>query len=499
LQVLVAGLVTILVVGGVLNLGLVRSGDASLAVLVNRLDPATESVNVVESSLIDQQRAVSGFVLTGKEETLEPYQRALERTDSALRRMALALEGLPEAASIPAVQSAIDEWRRSVVEPELSAKRARHEGDARALSATGERVFQVALNRVIQLSESIQTAQLREQKEFERSRQGITRAIIANLLVAALLVLIVTTFLRRWVTRPLLELRRSVERVAGGDVHHSVEATGPAELAQLGDDIEAMRLRILREAEESRRAEEGLAQRAPTVVALRDALAPRTVRVPAGFEFASLFEPAEGVLAGDWFAVLDLAGGRTALCLGDVAGHGAEPGIFALRAKELFVAALRLGAEPAAAITVVADQLGQLDESFLTVVVALIEPSGVFRYANAGHPPPILCSAGGAVPLSVTGPLLGPLPGRWEADELVLAPGASLVCYTDGLIEAVNADRDEYGVDRLRASLEQSYSAGATAIVAHAAESLRAFTQGRSRDDITMLALTRLAREESHA
>jgi len=488
----VAGLVTILVAGAALNLGLVRSGDASLRVLVDRLDPATEAVNVVESSLIDQQRAVSGFVLTGKEETLEPYQRALERENTALRRIAVVLNGLPEVAALPAVQSAIDEWRGSVIEPELAAKRAHHEADARALSATGESVFQAALSAVTSMARSVQHARDREQRRFDDSRQGITRAIIANLLVAALLVIIVTIFLRRWVTLPLLELRRSVERVAAGEIHHSVAGSGPAELSELGHDVEAMRLRILAEAEESRRAEEGLAQRAPTVVALRDALAPRSVSVPTGFEFGSLFEPAEGVLAGDWFAVFDLPGGRIAICLGDVAGHGAAPGIFALRAKELFVAALRLGAEPGAAIGVVADQLGQLDESFLTVVVAMIEPSGVFRYSNAGHPPPILCSAGGAIPLKVTGPLLGPLPGRWDVDELVLAPGASLVFYTDGLIEATNAAGEEYGVGRLQTSVKEAHTDGASSIVAHASESLRAFTERRSRDDITLLALTRL-------
>ena len=493
LQVLVAGLVIILLAGGGTSLRLVGGRDRALDLLVNRLDPAAEAANVVEAALIDQQAAVSGFVLTGREETLEPFQRAVDREVIALARLDTLLDDLPAAQFVDPAQAAITEWRDAIVAPQLSAKRRGSEPEARALSATGEESFRTAREAVTRVEAALAAARDAEQGRFNASRQGITRAVVANLLVAAGLVILVTFFLRRWVTIPLQELRESVETVAGGELDRAVELEGPEELTTLAADIEAMRRRILSELEDAQRAQEGLAQRAPVVVALRDALAPTVVDVPEGFAFSALFEPAEGVLAGDWYDVMNLPGGRVAVCLGDVAGHGAAPGIFAIRAKELLLAALRLGAGPGEALGIVADQLGLLEESFLTVVAMVIEPSGLFRYANAGHPPPILCSRGGGpIQLQVTGPLLGPLTGRWETDELVLMPGAVLVGYTDGVIEAANADGDEFGVDRLMGCIESNRGEGPDAIIAGCGESLREHSGGRARDDITLFAFQRI-------
>jgi sigma-B regulation protein RsbU (phosphoserine phosphatase) len=242
-----------------------------------------------------------------------------------------------------------------------------------------------------------------------------------------------------------------------------------------------------------RRANEGLAQRAPAIIALRDALSPKTYDLPAGFRVAVHFEPAEGVLAGDWYEALKLPDGRVGLCVGDVAGHGASSAIVALRARDLAIAGLRLGASPSQALALISESLSDdHDETFVTCFAGVIEPNGVLRYANGGHPPPFLAGAGAAeaLPLGPTGPLLGPLPGEWQAVEVAVEPGSTLVVYTDGVIESTNAAREEYGVERLGEVVARVQGAGAEAVVQEFARDFRTFDPGRSRDDVTVVALT---------
>ncbi|HUQ39596.1 MAG TPA: SpoIIE family protein phosphatase [Acidimicrobiales bacterium] len=492
LQVLVIGLVGILVAGGVVMLSTVAKGDDALGVIVEQLDPADQATNQLEAALVDQQAAVSGFVLTGLEETLEPYQRAVDRQVRALSTLRRTLQSRSTPrARLTAARAAIEEWRSVIVGPQLSAKRAGREAEARALSATGEGLFNAARNEVQALERSVGSELAREQRQFTAAREGITRGIAINLTVASLLVVLVTIFLRRWVTIPLHDLRQSVVAVASGDLSHEIAPSGPRELSELGESVEAMRRRILDELLESERAHEGLAQQAPVVLTLREVLAPHSVELPPGFEFAAHFEPAEGVLAGDWYDVVRLADGGIGLCVGDVSGHGAVAGIFALRAKELLLVGLRLGLTPDQALELVSDQLGELDETFLTCLVAVFHPNGSFRYANAGHPPGLLAGTREVILLPPTGPLLGPLGGTWTSRELALTSGSVLVCYTDGIIEAADAGGNEYGVERLRDCVATGRAGGPTALVEQCLAEVRAHMPDRGRDDLTLVALAR--------
>jgi serine phosphatase RsbU (regulator of sigma subunit) len=74
----------------------------------------------------------------------------------------------------------------------------------------------------------------------------------------------------------------------------------------------------------------------------------------------------------------------------------------------------------------------------------------VIRYANAGHMLPIRRHAGGVDELRATGMPLGALPGmRYGEHELTLAPGESLLLYSDGIVEAHSQRRELFGFRRL--------------------------------------------------
>ena len=493
LQVLIAVLVALIVAAGVVGIIIIDARDDAIDEILFRLDPAAATALRLDASLVDQQAAVSGFVLVQREDVLEPYQRARTREAAAIEELEQTLAGTSLARHVPRVQAAIEEWRSDVVEPQLSSTRAGREDEARALATTGQELFAAAREEVRALSAFITDRLATEQNAFNAARRQIALTVAVIVLVAIVLLVVVTILLRRWVTDPLEALRAQVAHVSGGDLRRAITPVGPMELAAVGQGVEAMRLRILGELEAVRRANEGLAQRAPAIVALRDALSPKTYDLPRGVRVAVHFEPAEGVLAGDWYEALSLPGGRVGLCVGDVAGHGATSAIVALRARDLAIAGLRLGSSPSEALALISESLtDDQDETFVTCFVGVIEPGGVLRYANGGHPPPFLAGSGEdeVLPLGPTGPLLGPLPGEWATVDVSLDAGSTLVVYTDGVIESTNVAGEEFGIERLGAVVARVHGAGAEAVVDEFARDFRTFDPGRSRDDVTVVALT---------
>jgi sigma-B regulation protein RsbU (phosphoserine phosphatase) len=126
----------------------------------------------------------------------------------------------------------------------------------------------------------------------------------------------------------------------------------------------------------------------------------------------------------------------------------------------------------------------------------VIDPaSGSFRYVTAGHPSPILLPRGGPpAPVAGAGLPIGMFDeASFEEASLTLSPGDRLYFYTDGVIEALDASEDEFGHPRLLEEIarwrEQPLRAGLDGIVA----AVRAWCAGRIRDDVSLLAVERVA------
>ncbi len=207
--------------------------------------------------------------------------------------------------------------------------------------------------------------------------------------------------------------------------------------------------------------------------------------------------PAEGVVAGDCYDVINLPPSGLALVVVDISGHGAVSGILALRCKELLRAGLRDGFEPDEAVLWASEQLDDLgDETFLTAFVAVVDlPSGDVTYASAGHPPALLCSPSHTVELEPTGPIVGPFAGPWHTASAGLDPGDRLAVYTDGLVEVRNTAGTEFGARRLADIVRASPHDEAEAIVKLCVDEVTSYAPARLRDDVTIALLCRGARE----
>ncbi len=181
-------------------------------------------------------------------------------------------------------------------------------------------------------------------------------------------------------------------------------------------------------------------------------------RIPE-YDFFEFYEPANQ-LGGDYYDYVELPGGRLAVVVADVSGKGISASL--LMAKLSAETRYCLASEPSPAAAI--ERLNRAfcesgwEDRFVTMVLAVLDPRRhEVTVVNAGHLPPLLRRSAAAV--EAVGEAESRLPlgvdhdVEYVAHILPLAPGESLVLYTDGITEAMNAKDELYGSQRLLAML----------------------------------------------
>ncbi|WP_239153098.1 GAF domain-containing SpoIIE family protein phosphatase [Virgisporangium aliadipatigenens] len=165
----------------------------------------------------------------------------------------------------------------------------------------------------------------------------------------------------------------------------------------------------------------------------------------APFALAARYRPAARgeQVGGDWYDALPLSDGRLALAVGDVAGHDIQAATRMSQLRSVLRGYVVDRRESPSALLDRLDRAGRLlgERQMATAVLAFVRagPTGYrLRWSNAGHPYPLLVTAGGAVGhLTGRDPLLGVLDGVGRTDHRrVLPPGSTVLLYTDGLLES---------------------------------------------------------------
>ncbi len=212
--------------------------------------------------------------------------------------------------------------------------------------------------------------------------------------------------------------------------------------------------------------------------------------VAEGPHLAVRYRPAAGNLSigGDWYDVVDLADGKVALLVGDCVGHGLDAATRMAQLRSASRALLLEGRGPGATL----EGLDRFAESIegavcTTVLCVVVDPAtGSVTYASAGHPPALLAGTDGALswldggrsaPLCVGGGAV-----REEATATA-ADGASLVLFTDGLVERRGEVLDA-GLERLRSSVGAHADADAATLADHLLVDLQ---DPEDRDDIALV------------
>ena len=475
--------------------GLIEHGrDRSRSVIDNELIPGRDALASLMTALVDQETGERGYLLTGNEAFLAPYTSGKRDSQLMLTRLQTLFAHDSDALSaIDRVRSRVDAWQQLAADFEIDAKQQGRDQLVTALvsSGTGRQLFDRVRAEITDTRALFDQRLTRQQRHVRDVGRRLDLLRLAGVVMSLLVIGWTGRLVVRWVTGPLQRLGAAVRQTAGGALREPIPTPGPPDIAELASDVDAMRRRLLAEIDDAARARAALADRGMIVVTLRDDLAPASPELPTGLAVAGRFRPAKGLVAGDWYDVVRLNDDRIAMALIDVSGHGAEVATFALRTKALTMAAIASHG-PGAAFAWLSSHLGDTGELFLTgVIVEVSASSGEVRYASAGHPPLLLGGLTGVTELPATGPLLGPLAGRWETETAQLERGGVLLAYSDGLIEARDGKGKQFGVERVAALMAQHQLAGVAEVTDATVAAVEEFAAEGGRDDITLCALGR--------
>lgn len=213
----------------------------------------------------------------------------------------------------------------------------------------------------------------------------------------------------------------------------------------------------------------------------------------AGWEVAYHYEPM-GPVGGDYCDLVRTAGGDFYFFLGDVSGKGVAASLLAAQLHGLFrtLVALEL---PLETMIERANRIfceSVLAGHFATLVAGRACAGGTIDLVNAGHPSPLVVSEGRSTPVVAGGRPLGLFcEGGYPGERLSLAPGESLLLFTDGLSESFGPEREEYGTKRTGRVAAESYATADELVKACLAD-VSAFRAGAPcSDDVTVMALRR--------
>ena len=231
---------------------------------------------------------------------------------------------------------------------------------------------------------------------------------------------------------------------------------------------------------------------------MQRSLLPRAVPKLPGLELGDVYESSARVdVGGDVYDYLTLDDGRLAVVLGDVMGHGVEATADMAMAKFVFRSLARQHADPgaflAAANDVVASDIAP--GKFITMVEVVIDAAkGEVACAGAGHPAPRLVLPDGTVePIAARGLALGIEPQQSYATVRAALPrGASVVLYTDGVVEA-RRNGEQFGLDRLDLLLSEQRGLEPKEIALAALAASRAWSGGDLGDDFAVVVIKRAA------
>lgn len=258
-----ATLISLLVVAIVVGAIAIGSLNAARNSVVNVLDPAALHGSRLYSALLSQETGVRGYLLSAQRSYLQPYETGIADQSAELRVLRPLLRGLPgPRADLSVTVRRIDSWRSGYAAPAIARVQAAGRPLTGGNIAAGKAQFDGARAPLAAFQRSVadQRASALAHLSTAASVLDITAITIAIVLLFGLIALGVG--LRSAAIRPLARLASDARQVAGGDLEHEVDPSGPREVHTLAVDVDRMRERVLRELSAVRAANTALQTRA---------------------------------------------------------------------------------------------------------------------------------------------------------------------------------------------------------------------------------------------
>jgi signal transduction histidine kinase len=217
---------------------------------IDKIAPAERSAKDLTRALLDQETGLRGFVLTGEQSFLMPYldgQTAEKRAEADVRGLVGGLVGGLDGR-VDHISAMAQQWRTEYADPTISRVRAAGPGLAPAGDTDrGKVLFDQARAEVDALQADIGKVAVAARHDLSHAANVVLWLVIG---VGVLLVAVIgglSLLLYRLLIAPLAELAEQVRQVASGDFDHEIDVHGPRETVMLGEDVNAMRRRIVQE------------------------------------------------------------------------------------------------------------------------------------------------------------------------------------------------------------------------------------------------------------
>ncbi len=306
-----------------------------------------------------------------------------------------------------------------------------------------------------------------------------------------------------WLTRPVRQVIKGMERIRNGDLQHSLGHFSQTEFEKIANIFNQMTgslRRMIRDLEISTRENERVRHEIEVATEIQQSIFPENPPEVEGLEIAASSVPAKEV-GGDYFDFLPVganAATRTGFVIADAAGKGIPGTLYMTRSRSVFRVVSSQGNAPGETLSrsnsYIASDSSSKQGMFITVLYMIYDPQEKqMIYSNAGHYNPLWFKSNEKkfISLKSGGIPVGILPGQQFPEEtLQLDSGDILVMYTDGVIEARAEDGRMFGLERLTRIIEQNSLLGAHEIFERIQAAIKVFIgKALPFDDMTLMVL----------
>lgn len=304
------------------------------------------------------------------------------------------------------------------------------------------------------------------------------------------------------ISTPILELRDGVRRIGEGDFSIAVREAGIPEVVELkqsvnelGRQLTEYMTNLTREVQARQAVESEL----NVASQIQQSLLPHCFPpFPDHKEFSlHAINRAAKQVGGDFYDFFFVAPNRLAILIGDVSGKGVPASLFMAVTRTVMRIVCTHKDDVGEALAS-ANRLLCRDKDtdmFVTLFLAYYDlDTGKLEYANGGHNPPFLLNPDGSSVMleKIGGLILAIDPDEvYEKGTQTIAPGQTLVLYTDGVTEAMSPTREPYDEERFAELLRGLAKAPVNELCETVIQTVMAYQQGNQFDDITVLAWRR--------
>ncbi len=332
----------------------------------------------------------------------------------------------------------------------------------------------------------------------DQTLNDIYTAFINFMIIMFIAVSVISFWLARTITTPIIALTRGVRAIGRGELDHRVEVTTDDEFEVLARAFNKMTSDLKEHMSELARTtadKEGLLKELEIARRLQRRLLPEEAPEIEGLDIAANNLPAREV-GGDFFDFIPVTKDRWGFVIADVSGKGMAAAMF-MGLTRTIVRASATGNLNISGALEQANELICRDSTsgmFVTLFYIIMDPGErTLRYVNAGHNPPLLYrrESGEILPLKGRGIALGVKHDvHLEERGIDLQTGDLAVLYTDGITEAINEKNEAFGEERLARVIQDNFLLSAQELIRKIQEEVILFAGTQPQyDDITLLIL----------